>query len=913
MNTRDVWHSPFDASRSRLSTLSSATSGSMDAHNQPAGKLRPPTLSLITPSASPPPPPRSLSRATNYPPADSDREQPSPSKRARLTRTPSSPLHHASSPFNAEPSSSTSHSHSASASASRNEPDEISKIDFQKARHESTMRVLNVWNQLAERYARPLDEDDIIDFATGKVIKDRGVLRSINSDYSFGFLSKAAQADDASSDGGGAVTEGEGEGPDEIDKVEAEIQRSKDFLEKERKALLKKKRALGPEDQDDLKEFLRLERERQEMGLDEEFSDEEWETEADVGSKVVRARQVIPDEERSDVALEIDGGKPDGPYISHSRLGKGKFNALAQEEEEESDASRSDGSVRRILHEDNNDEDDEDDEDSSEDELGTWDFDEHNAVYRIAKSSSPEAEPDPDLDPDPSPSYSRSPSPSSAPPSPPPRPHHPSSHPAQSLGDEVIEIFDSPTPSPPPTTRYSPTPQHPPSPSPAPSIQFAVPSIPARFSARERPSQSQLQTPPQSSSSVVSRTPSVFSPTPDPNPRPKPRPAYKPANAPAASSSSSNGSGASKPIPSIDFNDLPVSSSSSSASASYPKNHQPAKPTPARPHSTASCTPAPTPAPKRNLAEVVIMRAPSRATATPGPQLQARYATPSGSSSNTSRMSVPAASGQDGGFRDKGKGKEKEKDTSSDVPAPAPSRLRGRPPKSKGPPHPNVSTSTPAIPPSDKGKAKAQAHAKNTPRQRSPSTRLAQSQSRSHSRLRLLGSDNDSEDDDGQGSSSDGPPLASFMSGSMSRRGSPLREASSKPAPAPLSKMSLSAAAGRKRKRVSSASMPGPDDGVAVDKLGGCADFSDTLLRLLCCVSRWMGYSRIFFYFLFCDLWRLSRWARTISSPGEKQREGCDDGQVTVEGEVCEAEKSEFFEVASEAARPTTATRTGGR
>lgn len=770
------------------------------------------------------------------------------------------------------------------------------------------MRVLNVWNQLAERYARPLDEDDIIDFATGKVIKDRGVLRSINSDYSFGFLSKAAQADDASSDGGGAVTEGEGEGPDEIDEVEAEIQRSKDFLEKERKALLKKKRALGPEDQDDLKEFLRLERERQEMGLDEEFSDEEWETEADAGSRVVRARQVIPDEERSEGAFEIDGGTPDGPYISHSRLGKGKFKALAQEEEEEeSDVSRSDGSVRRFLHEDNNDEGDEDEEDSSEDELGTWDFDEHNAVYRIAKSSSPEAEPD--LDPDPSPSYSRSPSPSSAPPSPPPRPHHPSSHPAQSLRDEVIEIFDSPTPSPPPTTRYSPTPQHPPSPSPAPSIQFAVPSIPARFSARETPSQSQLQTPPQSSSSVVSRTPSVFSPTPDPNPRPKPRPAYKHANAPAASSSSS----ASKPIPSIDFKDFPASSSSSSASASYPKNHQPAKTTPARPHSTVSCTPAPTPAPKRNLAEVVIMRAPSRATATPGPQpqMQARYATPSGSSSNTSRMSVPAASGQDGGFRDKGKGKEKEKDTSSDVPAPAPSRLRGRPPKSKGPPHPNVSTSTPAIPPSDKGKAKAQAHAKNTPRQRSPSTRLAQSRSQSHSRLRLLGSDNDSEDDDGQGSSSDGPPLASFVSGSMSRRGSPVRGASSKPAPGPLSKISLSAAAaaGRKRKRVSSASMPGPDDGVAVDKLGGCTVLgTPRWLFFLLCITLDGIFTHCDFY-----LWRMSRWARTISSPGERQREGCDDGQVTVEGEVCEAEKSEFFEIASEAARPTTAKGTGGR
>ncbi len=38
------------------------------------------------------------------------------------------------------------------------------------------MRLFNAWSSLAERYAKPIDEDDIVDIVTGQVVQDRGVI-----------------------------------------------------------------------------------------------------------------------------------------------------------------------------------------------------------------------------------------------------------------------------------------------------------------------------------------------------------------------------------------------------------------------------------------------------------------------------------------------------------------------------------------------------------------------------------------------------------------------------------------------------------------------------------------------------------------------------------------------------------------
>ena len=41
------------------------------------------------------------------------------------------------------------------------------------------MRMLQVWDNLAERYNKPLDEDDIVDLRDLSFLKDRGVTRAV--------------------------------------------------------------------------------------------------------------------------------------------------------------------------------------------------------------------------------------------------------------------------------------------------------------------------------------------------------------------------------------------------------------------------------------------------------------------------------------------------------------------------------------------------------------------------------------------------------------------------------------------------------------------------------------------------------------------------------------------------------------
>ncbi len=142
--------------------------------------FRPP---LITPSASPP-----VSRLWSH------KDRPPPSKKPRLSSTPSSSS-------SAQPPSSSS-----------------SVADL---RLESSSRLFQFWDQLAGRYNKPLDEDDIIDFRNFKIIKDRGVVRSAATPYSIGsLLAVAADPEDAKDESEGNPEEeedgdGEGEGDDD--------------------------------------------------------------------------------------------------------------------------------------------------------------------------------------------------------------------------------------------------------------------------------------------------------------------------------------------------------------------------------------------------------------------------------------------------------------------------------------------------------------------------------------------------------------------------------------------------------------------------------------------------------------------------------------------------------------------------
>ncbi|KZT73789.1 hypothetical protein DAEQUDRAFT_354242 [Daedalea quercina L-15889] len=207
-------------------------------------KATPPRLALITPSASPPSS-RSLSLLTSRISLD----RPPPTKRPRLGSTPSSPF-----------------------SVSTPAPSTVDQFDAQ--RREASQRLMDIWAGLAERYNRPLDEDDIIDLRDGSIIKDRGVLRRAEKTYEVGYFAgedAPSDANDANSDYGGVQTD------DDVDPLDAfapEADISGELeLEKEKRHV-PPVRALDPADAEDLHEFLEAERLRKEQYGDEEDEEE---------------------------------------------------------------------------------------------------------------------------------------------------------------------------------------------------------------------------------------------------------------------------------------------------------------------------------------------------------------------------------------------------------------------------------------------------------------------------------------------------------------------------------------------------------------------------------------------------------------------------------------------------------------
>ncbi|TFY74983.1 hypothetical protein EWM64_g9029 [Hericium alpestre] len=290
----------------------------MEKPKQPFLPLdRQPVLSLITPSASPP-----ASRSTSH----ARDGQPSPAKRPRLNFTPST----VSSP---------------SPSVRAQSQSEAPKFDFEAARHESTMRVLNVWSQLAERYTRRLDEDDIIDLRSGNVIKDRGVLRKAQAEYRFGYITQDdGPSNDASSDGG-AITEGE----DDLDEVDALV--ADEGISAELNAELErvKHKGFDAADQDDLREFLEAEKRIQDgHEVDEDYSDDE------IGdlSTIMRGEEE-EEAEKQVLAPERDDAESGGTDWEELPDGVDGGAAISSGEE-------------------------------SEDELGAWEPDESNAVYAVS-------------------------------------------------------------------------------------------------------------------------------------------------------------------------------------------------------------------------------------------------------------------------------------------------------------------------------------------------------------------------------------------------------------------------------------------------------------------------------------------------------------------------------------------------
>jgi hypothetical protein len=212
------------------------------------------------------------------------------------------------------------------------------------------MRLKGAWAQLAQRYARPLEEDDIIDLREAKILKDRGVVRGLHAQVSFGGISILDEpGNDASSEAGGAHSEDEDDF-DEIDSISREA-RVPNRLEAQLRRV-KPLRDIDSEDDDDLRDFLEAEkRTREEFGpvdeeLDEDFSED-----------LAQLHDDVEDEsgDLADEVIEILGS--------------------SGEESEHEDFSRTFTTRTRA-----------DSESEDEDELGRWIHDESTKIYEVART-----------------------------------------------------------------------------------------------------------------------------------------------------------------------------------------------------------------------------------------------------------------------------------------------------------------------------------------------------------------------------------------------------------------------------------------------------------------------------------------------------------------------------------------------
>ena len=68
--------------------------------------------------------------------------------------------------------------------------------------------MLGVWSALEKRYARTLDEDDIVDLRSGRIVQDRGVLKSRDRPWHYGRLLDDEDKDDDLDEDEGTTTDG---------------------------------------------------------------------------------------------------------------------------------------------------------------------------------------------------------------------------------------------------------------------------------------------------------------------------------------------------------------------------------------------------------------------------------------------------------------------------------------------------------------------------------------------------------------------------------------------------------------------------------------------------------------------------------------------------------------------------------
>ncbi|KAG2074743.1 hypothetical protein BDR04DRAFT_1115571 [Suillus decipiens] len=137
----------------------------------------------------------------------------------------------------------------------------------------STHRVLNFWAQLAERYNKRLDEDDIVDLYSGTIISDRGVLKN-GKDYDFGHCTP----DDSQDDQDQEQEPNEQDQDDDVDELDTLPIRRAPGTDGTMASTSELLRAVPPlsatTDADDLDDFLEAEKRRRELLGDEDSEDE---------------------------------------------------------------------------------------------------------------------------------------------------------------------------------------------------------------------------------------------------------------------------------------------------------------------------------------------------------------------------------------------------------------------------------------------------------------------------------------------------------------------------------------------------------------------------------------------------------------------------------------------------------------
>ncbi|KAG9315752.1 hypothetical protein JVU11DRAFT_3401 [Chiua virens] len=275
-------------------------------------------------------------------------------KRALLTPSASPSVGPPDRPSTKRPRHRSTPSSSISATPSTSN-ESTSSAEVNSARRASTLRVLNVWAQLAERYNKRLDEDDIVDLYSGAIIKDRGVVKGASRDYHIGHFGQP----DGEQDYPDADQDQEDSEQDDDDGELGALPPSETVTDDD--APISKTELLrgvpplsATTDAEDLREFLEAEKQRR---VDEEDEDEMS------PERLAALRKVLRERAQQKEAVSAERAQE----------------APSAENPQEGDVDATPTRPSTCVQLSN---------DESEDELAAWTHDESTAVYPVARDES---------------------------------------------------------------------------------------------------------------------------------------------------------------------------------------------------------------------------------------------------------------------------------------------------------------------------------------------------------------------------------------------------------------------------------------------------------------------------------------------------------------------------------------------